>query len=125
MTRPTAAVTGANSGIGLETARGLAASGYPTLLLCRNEPRADAAAADIGSTFPDAELDVVLVDRGEQASVRTAAQRVATTTDRLDVLVNNAGISERGPERTDEGHDLMLSANQLGPFLLTELLRPM
>jgi retinol dehydrogenase-12 len=125
MTTPIAAVTGANSGIGLETARALAARGYRTLLLCRNEQRADAAAADIRGTVPDAALEIVLVDLGVQASVRGAAAEVAATTDHLDVLVNNAGITVRAPERTVEDHDVMLATNQLGPYLLTEELRPL
>jgi retinol dehydrogenase-12 len=125
MTKPTAVVTGANSGVGLETARALAARGYRTLMLCRSAERAGAARADIARTVPDADLDIVLCDLGVQSAVRTAAAGIAATTDRLDVLVNNAGVTLRAPERTVEDHDTMLATNQLGPFLLTELLRPL
>ncbi len=125
MSTPTALVTGANSGIGMETVRGLAAGGYRTLMLCRNAARAGAAAAEIRRTEPDAPIDIVLGDLGVQASVRDAAAEVMRTTDRLDILVNNAGVTLRAPERTVEDHDTMLATNQLGPFLLTELLRPL
>lgn len=125
MTKPTALVTGANSGIGLETTRAIAARGYHTLMLCRNEARANAAADDIRRTVPDADLEIVLGDLGVQTSVRDAAAAIGATTDRLEVLVNNAGVTVRKPERTSEDHDVMLATNQLGPFLLTELLRPL
>jgi NAD(P)-dependent dehydrogenase (short-subunit alcohol dehydrogenase family) len=121
----TGIVTGANSGIGLETARGLAAAGLRTVLLCRNPERAEAARADIGSTHPDAELHVVLCDLGLQADVRRAAAEVQQRFDRLDVLVNNAGVTLRKKEVTSEGIDAMLATNHLGPFLLTNLLLPL
>jgi retinol dehydrogenase-12 len=121
----TGIVTGANSGIGLETARGLAGAGLRTVLLCRNAERAEAARADIASTHPDAELHVVLCDLGLQADVRRAAAEVEDRFDRLDVLVNNAGVTLRKKEVTSEGVDAMLATNHLGPFLLTNLLLPL
>jgi NAD(P)-dependent dehydrogenase (short-subunit alcohol dehydrogenase family) len=122
----TALVTGANSGIGLETARGLARDGYRVVMLCRDEGRANAAKADIDGTVPGAVTEIVLCDLGEQASVRKAATSLLERLDRLDVLVNNAGITVRGARQvTSEGHDLMLAVNHLGPFLLTNLLLPL
>ena len=124
-TTKTAVVTGANSGIGLATARGLAARGYRTVLLCRNADRAAAALASIEESVPDATAEIVLCDLGNQASVRVAAAELGTRLDRIDVLVNNAGVTLRAPSRTAENHDEMLAVNHLGPFLLTNELRPL
>ena len=121
----TVLITGANSGIGLETTRALAARGFRTLMLCRNKAKAEAAVAEIRRTHPDAILEVVPGDLSLQSSVRSAAADVLARTDRLDVLVNNAGVVARSMGRTAEDHDVMLATNQLGPFLLTELLRPL
>jgi len=123
--RPTAVVTGANSGIGLETARGLARAGYRTFLLCRNEDRAADAKADIDGSVPDSETEVVLCDLALQANIRRAVATIEAEVDSLDVLVNNAGITIRSREETDEGIDVMLAVNHLAPFLLTDLLLPL
>ena len=122
----TAVVTGANSGIGLETARGLASSGHRVLMLCRSAERAEAARADIDASVPGALTEVVLIDLGDTDSVRAAAAEVTARLDRLDVLVNNAGITLRGARQVNAaGHDLMWATNHLGPFLLTNLLLPL
>jgi NAD(P)-dependent dehydrogenase (short-subunit alcohol dehydrogenase family) len=122
---PTAVVTGANSGIGLETARGLARSGHHVVLLCRNPERAAAAKADIDGSVDGASTEIVLADLGLQSDVRRVAAELGERLDHLDVLVNNAGLTVRRRERTAEGHDQMLAVNHLGPFLLTNLLLPM
>ena len=121
----TAVVTGANSGIGLETARELARVGYRTLLLCRNAERAAAAKADIDGSVRGADTEIVLADLGSQAQVRAAAAGIAERLDALDLLVNNAGVTLRKREETDEGIDAMLAINHLGPFLLTNLVLPL
>lgn len=121
----TAVVTGANSGIGLETARGIAKAGYRTLLLCRDAGRAAAAKADIDGTVRDGHTEIVLCDLGLQADIRRAVGEIEERTDRIDVLVNNAGITLRSREETSEGIDRMLAVNHLGPFLLTNLLLPL
>lgn len=120
----TAVVTGANSGIGLETARGLAREGMRVLLLCRSRERGEAAVADIEASVPGAALELVVADLGLQADVRRAADDISARAPHLDVLVNNAGITVRTRELTTEGIDVMLAVNHLGPFLLTNLLLP-
>ena len=117
-------MTGANSGIGLETARGLAQRGYRVVMVCRSPERAAAAKADVEGSVPGAEVDVVLCDLGELASVRVAAAELLQKLDRIDVLVNNAGVTLRHPTTTSEGHEAMWATNHLGPFLLTQLLLP-
>ena len=121
---PTAVVTGANSGIGLETARELARVGHRVFLVCRNPAKAAEAMDDIRASVPDADLELVLADLGLQADVRRAADQLAEHAPRIDLLVNNAGMTIRRPERTAEGVDTMLAVNHLGPFLLTTLLLP-
>ncbi len=125
--RPTALVTGATSGIGLETARGLAREGFHVVLLGRSAARGAAARADIEGSVAGASTDLVLADLGEQSEVRAAAAELLDRLDRLDVLVNNAGLAlRRTPkDRTAEGHDPLLAVNHLGPFLLTNLLLPL
>ena len=121
----TAIITGANSGIGLETARGIAKAGYRTILWCRDADRATAAKAEIDGSVPGANTEVVLGDLGRQVAVRRAVREVEERIDHLDLLVNNAAITIRKRTETDEGLDTMLAVNHLGPFLLTNLLLPL
>lgn len=125
LNRRTAVVTGANSGIGLETARGLAARGHHVVLLCRNPDRASVARADIDASVPGASTETLIADLGIQSDVRRAAKEIEQGHEHLDVLVNNAGIQLRALARTPEGHDMLLAVNHLGPFLLTNLLLPL
>ncbi len=119
-----AVVTGANSGIGLETARGIARAGYRTILWCRDADRAAAAKAEIDGSVPDGRTEIVLADLGSQAAVRRAVAELDGRIDHLDLLVNNAALTIRKRTETDEGIDTMLAVNHLGPFLLTDLLLP-
>jgi NAD(P)-dependent dehydrogenase (short-subunit alcohol dehydrogenase family) len=121
----TAIVTGANSGIGLETARGLAASGFRVVMVCRDAGRAAAAKAGIDASVGAERTEVVLCDLSEMASVRAAAAELEQRIEHLDVLVNNAGLTLRKREVTSAGYDKMLATNHLGPFLLTTLLLPL
>jgi NAD(P)-dependent dehydrogenase (short-subunit alcohol dehydrogenase family) len=120
-----AVVTGASGGIGLETARALAERSYRVVMLCRNPKKADDARAEILATVPDASLDVVLADLSSMEQVRAAAGEIEARCERLDVLVDNAGIQVRRQQRTPEGFDLLIATNHLGPFLLTNLLVPL
>jgi NAD(P)-dependent dehydrogenase (short-subunit alcohol dehydrogenase family) len=121
-----AVVTGANSGIGLEAARRLAAAGAAVVLAVRNADKGAAAVEDIRAGLPDADVSVEALDLSSLASVRVFA---ATMTDRgraVDLLVNNAGIMAV-PKRevTEDGFELQLGTNFLGHFALTGLLLPL
>ncbi len=120
-----AVVTGANSGIGLETARGLGRLGYDVVMLCRNAERAAAARDDLSDSVSDAYFSIVVADLGVMADVRRAADEIGSRFDHVNVLVNNAAIAIRKRAKTVEGNDMMLAVNHLGPFLLSNLLRPL
>jgi len=117
-----ALVTGANSGIGFETARAIAAKGATTVLACRNPERAAAAESRILDAKPGATVEVLLVDLADLSSVRSAAATFATRHDRLDVLINNAGVMMLPRGATVDGFETLLGTNHLGHFALTGLL---
>lgn len=116
-------VTGANTGIGFEVARVLAARGGRVLLGCRSEARAREAMARIARETPGADLVWLPLDLADLASVRRAAD-IAAREPRLDVLVNNAGVMVPPLMRTAQGFELQIGVNHLGPFALTGLLLP-
>lgn len=116
-------VTGANTGIGFEAAKALASKGARVLLACRDARRGSEALAQIKAAKPDAELELILLDQADLASVRAAAERVAAEP-RLDVLVNNAGVMIPPLSRTAQGFELQFGVNHLGTFALTALLLP-
>jgi NAD(P)-dependent dehydrogenase (short-subunit alcohol dehydrogenase family) len=124
LTGRTILVTGANSGIGLEAARGMARAGARVLLACRSRERGERAAADIATGCPGAVLEVVPLDLADLSSVRGAAERVGRDHARLDVLVNNAGVMALPRRETADGFELQLGVNHLGHFALTGLLLP-
>jgi NAD(P)-dependent dehydrogenase (short-subunit alcohol dehydrogenase family) len=116
-------VTGATSGIGKETALRLAMLGAEVIVVARNTARGEAAAAEIGSRVPLARVEVMTADLSSLAQVRRLAEEVLTRRDRLDVLVNNAGVISMRRQLTAEGLETNFATNHLGPFLLTSLLR--
>lgn len=122
LTGRTFLVTGANTGIGKETVRGLAGRGARVVLAGRSEERTRAAIEEIAAETGNTDLDHLPLDLGDLASVRAAAAAFLATGERLDVLVNNAGLAgKRGMTRS--GFELAFGTNHVGPFLLTELLR--
>lgn len=116
----TALVTGASGGLGLETARVLARRGARVILACRDVERGIAAAARVGGM-----AEVVRLDLGSLASVREAAERVRGRVDRLDLLVNNAGVMFPAYRHTRDGFEPHFGVNHLGHFALTGLLLPL
>ena len=115
-------VTGANTGIGEVTARELAGRGAKVWMACRNQTKAAEAAARIRAVHPDAALELLPLDLADLGSVREAAAAFLASGERLDVLVNNAGLAgQRGV--TAQGFELTFGVNHLGHFLFTEKLR--
>jgi NAD(P)-dependent dehydrogenase (short-subunit alcohol dehydrogenase family) len=115
----TAVVTGANSGIGFETARVLAEHGATVVLACRDTAKGEAAAARIAGPGP---VSVQHLDLGSLASVRAAASEIHTRHQRLDLLINNAGLMMPPHGTTTDGFELQFGTNHLGHFALTGLL---
>jgi hypothetical protein len=115
----TAVVTGANSGIGFETARALAEHGATVILACRDVTRGEAAAARISGPGPVA---VQHLDLGSLASVRAAASEIHERHQRLDLLINNAGLMMPPYGTTSDGFEQQFGTNHLGHFALTGLL---
>jgi NAD(P)-dependent dehydrogenase (short-subunit alcohol dehydrogenase family) len=116
----TVLITGANSGLGLRSAKVMVGMGARVLLACRNAERGRAAAAAAGSRAEFVELDL-----SDLASVRKAAAEVRERTgDKLDVLMNNAGVMGTPYTRTTDGFELQFGVNHLGHAALTWLLMP-
>src|SRR5579863_4336675 len=116
-------VTGANTGIGFEAAKVLAARQARVLLACRDEAKAQAAMARIRAEVPGADLAFLPCDQADLASVRRAAE-IAAQEPRIDVLLNNAGVMFPPLTRTAQGFELQFGVNHLGCFALTCLLLP-
>ena len=118
-------ITGANSGLGLESARALARKGARVILACRTRDKARAASSELLTDQPDAQLEPLELDLANLASVRSAARDVASRHDRLDVLLNNAGVMATPYTRTRDGFELQFGTNHLGHFALSGLLFPL
>lgn len=120
-----AIVTGANSGMGMATVEALADEGAKVIMLCRSEKRGQEALARL-SEKKDRQLELMLCDLGDYASVRAFAAKVKEKYKRLDVLVNNAGFISLDRQETKEGLERQFGINHIGHFLLTtELLELM
>ena len=119
-----AVVTGANGGLGLETARELARKGALVLMAVRNQQKAEAAVADIRGTVPDASLELVSLDLSSQQSVRDAAEKILRDHERIDLLINNAGVMGIPERKTVDGYEMQFGVDHLGHWTLTALLLP-
>ena len=119
-----AVVTGANGGLGLETSRALAAAGAHVVIAARNQEKAAAAIEEITSTDADASLELVDLDLGDQASVKAAAEKIRSSHETIDLLVNNAGVMAIPERKTADGYEMQFGTNHLGHWTLTALLMP-
>jgi retinol dehydrogenase 12 len=123
MSGRTCLVTGATGGIGRETALRLAALGATVVTVARDPLRGAAAADEIRQRVPGARIETLTADLSSLARVRQLAEEVLARYDRLDVLVNNAGVITTRPQLTVDGIETTVATNHLAPFLLTNLLR--
>jgi NAD(P)-dependent dehydrogenase (short-subunit alcohol dehydrogenase family) len=122
MTDRVCIVTGANSGIGKEIARGLAARRAKVVMICRNHIRGETAQQEIQSTTGNANLQLFLCDLSSMASVRAVADQLLQRLPRIDVLVHNAGLINGSRRETTDGLENTFAVNHLAPFLLSGLL---
>jgi NAD(P)-dependent dehydrogenase (short-subunit alcohol dehydrogenase family) len=119
-----AVTTGATSGLGLETARALAAAGATVVLTGRDRDKLDAALATLDDQVPQADVSGQLADLASLADVRAGAAALLGAHPTIDLLINNAGVMACPLSRTEDGFEMQFGTNHLGHFLLTNLLRP-
>lgn len=115
-------VTGANSGIGLESAKLFAGRGAEVIMACRNATKGQAALDTIKAEHPDAAVTLMALDLADQKSVKDFAEAFTRKYDRLDILLNNAGLMAPPLSRTKDGFEMQFGTNHLGHFALTALL---
>jgi NAD(P)-dependent dehydrogenase (short-subunit alcohol dehydrogenase family) len=118
----TAVITGANSGLGLETARELARKGCTVVMAVRSLDRGQQAIDDIRGDVADADLRLQQLDLASLDSVRQAAGEVGDSTPRIDLLINNAGVMYTPRQQTADGFEMQFGTNHLGHFAWTGLL---
>lgn len=118
-------VTGANSGVGYEAARALAAKNAEVILACRSRERGEEAVARLKAAVPGARAVFAQLDLADLRSVEGFAKEFAAQHDHLDVLINNAGVMAPPEGRTAQGFELQIGVNHLGHFALTKQLLPL
>jgi NAD(P)-dependent dehydrogenase (short-subunit alcohol dehydrogenase family) len=119
-----AVVTGANSGLGVITARELARAGAKVVIACRDTAKGETSAAEIRAQVPGADLDVRALDLADLASVRGFVARLGGERDQVDLLINNAGVMAPPRRTTVDGFESQFGTNHLGHFALTGLMLP-
>lgn len=117
-------VTGANQGIGLETARAIAAQGAKVLLITRTKEKGEAAMADIRRTHPDADLENYIAELSLLQDMRNASKAILDKHPVIDGLINNVGTWMSDHVLTSEGIETVFATNHLSYFMMTHLLYP-
>ena len=117
-------VTGASSGLGLESAKQLASAGAEIVMIARDASRGEQARSEVAQAATGKPPVVILADLSVQADVRRAAAEIKERYDAIDILINNAGSAFSHREQSADGLELTWATNHLAPFLLTELLLP-
>ena len=117
-----AIVTGANSGLGLETTRELSRNHAKVYMACRNLEKAEIAFQDIKVENPDADIEIVKLNLGDLESVRIFSEKIHVKIDHLDLLINNAGVMAIPYRKTKDGFESQIGINHFGHYALTGLL---
>lgn len=124
MDKKLALVTGASSGIGLETARGLAREGCRVVMACRNREKAIPLAEGIAEKCGEGAVEVMVLELGSFQAICVFADTFKSKYQHLDILINNAGVFTDRQQRTADGFELTMGVNYLAHYLLTRLLLP-
>lgn len=121
----TALITGANTGIGLETAKALVEKGYVTVLGCRNPEKGQATKQKLKRMFPGAKVESVTFDLADLQSVKDFSKKALDQGMPLDLLINNAGVMACPKMKTKDDFEYQIGVNHLGHFALTQMLLPL
>ena len=119
LTGKVAVVTGANSGLGLESTKALAGAGAHVVMAARNQDKARAAYDEVKEAYPDASLEIVELDLGSFESTKAAAEKIAVDHPKVDILINNAGLMAMPEQRTVDGYEMQFGVNHLGHWIFT------
>lgn len=125
MSNKTVIITGANSGLGFETAKYFAGAEYKVIMAVRNVNKGETAKQELLGLFPEGEIDVFYLDLSKLATVHDFVNAFSEKYDSLDLLINNAGVMLPPYSQTEEGFELQFASNHLGHFALTGLLLPL
>lgn len=118
-------VTGGNSGLGMETGRAMAAKGAHVVLAGRDQTKLDEAVAAIKAEIPDAAVETIICDLSSLDSVRACGKEAGERFDKIDLLINNAGVMACPRSQTADGFEMQFGTNHLGHFTLTKHLMPL
>ena len=119
-----AIVTGSNTGIGFHMVRALASKGATVIMACRDAEKAEVAMRRIQQEFPGSDVSASVLDLADLSSVHSFSETFSSSTNRLDILINNAGVMIPPKSRTKDGFELQFGTNHLGHFALTGHLLP-
>jgi NAD(P)-dependent dehydrogenase (short-subunit alcohol dehydrogenase family) len=118
-------VTGATSGLGKEATKILTSKNATVIMAVRNTQKGESIKSEFQNEFPDAKIDVRALDLGSLASIKTFAEEINAYYDRLDILINNAGVMACPFSKTEDGFEIQMGTNHLGHFALTGLMMPL